>query len=208
VCRDDVKAEFGHQPLQARHLAFRDLHHQAGQRGRVDDRVLERTLQAASDEPGVERVVAVLDQHRRLGEAEECPSRVLELGCADEHRAVDVVTLPRVGIDGRAAVDQRVEKRKCAVEGEPLGADLEDEERGVARGLDVERHELRIVELRPMGDRRLVDGDLFPGDRLDRSPRLEEQPARRRAHLASANARRAHAISSPLRARSSRMAAP
>jgi len=61
VSRRDVEAKLGHQPLQARHLSLRKLHHQPRQRGGVDDRMLERALQATADEPRVEGVVAVLD---------------------------------------------------------------------------------------------------------------------------------------------------
>jgi hypothetical protein len=170
--------------------------------------MLERALQAAADEPGVECIVAVLDEHGALGEAQESPARVLELGRADQHRAVDVVSPPGIGVDRRAAVDQRVEERKRAVEGEALSANLEDEERRVAGRLHVERDELRVVELRPMGDLGRVDCDLLPRHRLGRSSGFQKELTRRRAHLASASARRAHAISSRLSARSSRIAAP
>jgi hypothetical protein len=208
VRRGHVEAKLLHQAGEAGRLALRQIENESSQRGGVDDRMLERAFQSAADEPRVEGVVAVLDQHRALGEAEERPPGIPELWCSDQHRAVDVVSLACVGIDGRAAVDERVEKRERALEGESLGADLEDEERRVARRLHVERHELRVVELRPEGDLGRVDGDLLPRDRLGRPSRLQKQPARRRAHLVSANARRAHAISSPLTARSSRIATP
>jgi hypothetical protein len=207
VGRRHVESKLADEAGEAGRLTLRQVENQSSQRGGVDDRMLERAFQPSADEPGVERVVAVLDQHRALGEAEKAPTRVFEFGRADEHRAVDVVPLSGVRIDGRPAVDQRVEKRERAVEGEALGADLEDEERRIARGLDVKRDELGVVEPRPVGDLGRVDSDLFPRDRLDRSPWFQEEPARRRAHLASASARRAHAISSPLNARSSRIAA-
>ena len=106
-------------------------------------------------------------------EAQECPARVLELGCADQHRSLDVVTSARVWVDGCSAVDERVEERKRAVELEPLGTDLQDEERGVACGLDVEGHELDFVDrgLRPeLGG---IDGDFLPRHGLYRAARLE-----------------------------------
>jgi hypothetical protein len=206
--RGDVEPELLHQTSQAGRLTLRQVENESSQRRGVDDRMLERAFQPAADEPRVECVVAVLDEHGALCEAEECPSRVLELGRADQHRAVDVVSLTRIGIDGCAAVDQRVEERKRALEGEALRADLEDEERRVSGRLDVDRNELRIVELRAKSDFGRVDGDLFPRNQLRRSPRLQKELTRRRAHLASASARRAHAISSPLSARSSRIATP
>jgi hypothetical protein len=129
VRRHDVEAELGHQPLQARDLSLRDLHHQARQRRGVDDRMLERALQTATDEPRVEGVVAVLDKHRTLSEPQERSPRVLEDRRADEHRAIDVMAPLRVRIDRRAAVDERVEERERLVEGEALGAELEDKER-------------------------------------------------------------------------------
>jgi hypothetical protein len=203
----DVEAELLDQARETRCLALRQIEDQARQRGRVDDRVLERTLQTATDEPRVERVVAMLDQHGCVGESQEGTSGVFELRSADEHRAVDVVAFARVGIDRSAAVDERVEERKRPLQREPFRSDLEDEERRVARRLHVERDELGVVESRLGADLRSVDRDLLPGHRLGRAARLEEQLPRRRAHLAIASARRAHAISSPLRARRSRIAA-
>jgi hypothetical protein len=110
VCRRDVESKLLHKAGEPRRLTLGEIENESSQRGGVDDRMLERAFQPAPDEPRVERIVAVLDQHCRLGEAEEGPSRVLELGGADEHGAVDMVPLPRVGIDGRAAVHQGVEK--------------------------------------------------------------------------------------------------
>jgi hypothetical protein len=106
----DVESKLLDQAGETRRLTLREIEDESSERGGVDDRMLERAFQPAADEPCIEGIVAVLDQHRALGEAEESPSRVLELRSADEHRAVDVVPLPRVGIDGRAAVDQRVKK--------------------------------------------------------------------------------------------------
>ena len=63
-----VEAKLGDQAREPRRLSFRQLEDKARERGRVDDRVLERTLQPAPDEPRVEGVVAVLDQHRTLRE--------------------------------------------------------------------------------------------------------------------------------------------
>jgi hypothetical protein len=205
--RRDVESELLDQASEAGRLTLRQVEDESGQRRGVDDRMLERAFQPAADEPRVERVVAVLDEHGALGEAEECSTCILELGRADQHRAIDVVALARVGIDRCAAVDQRVEERQRALEGEAFRADLEDEERRVSGRLDVERDELRIVELGPKSDFGRVDGDLFPRDQLRRPPRLQEQLTRCRAHLASASARRAQAISSPLSARSSKIAA-
>lgn len=198
----DVRPQLLDQPREAGRLALGQVEHQAGERGRVDDRMLERALEAATDEPGIEGVVAVLDEHRPLGEAQKRAARVLELRRADEHRTVDVMAPSRVGVDGSATVDERVEERQRPVETEPLGADLEDEEGRVAGRLHVEGDELRVGQRRPPADLRRVDRDLVPGHRLNRASRLEEQSLG--AHvLACARARRAHAISSPVRARRS-----
>jgi hypothetical protein len=207
VRRGDIEPKLLDQPSEAGRLTLGQVEDESSQRRGVDDRVLEGALQPAADEPGVERVVAVLDENRALGEAEESSARVPELRRANEHRAVDVVSFPRIRIDGRAAVDQRVEEGQRARECEPLRADLEDEEWGVAGRLDIQRDQLRILELRPVGDLGRVDGDLFPRDGLGRSSGFQKQFPRRRAHRASARARRAHAISSPLKARSKRIAA-
>jgi hypothetical protein len=202
----DVDAELGHESREARRLALRQVEDHPGQCRRVDDRVLERAFEPAADEPRVERVVAVLDQDRALGETQESAPGVFELGRADQHRAVDVVALARVGVDGRPAVDQRVEEGKRAVEAESLGADLEDEERRVAGRLDVEGDELGLVERRRHADFRRVDGDLLPRHGRRRPPRLEVEGPRAQDR-ANGSARRAQRISSPVRARSSRTAA-
>ena len=65
----DVEREQLDQFREAWSLAFRKVQDQASQGRRVDDRVLERALQASTDEPRVERVVAVLDEHGAVGEA-------------------------------------------------------------------------------------------------------------------------------------------
>ncbi len=173
--RGDVEPQLLHEPRQTRRLAFGQVEHQARERRRVDDRMLERAFQTSTDQPRVKCVVAVLDKHRALREAEERAARVLEFRRTDEHRAVDVMALARVRVDRGAAIDQRVEERQRPLEGESLGADLEDEERRIACGFDVERDELRILELRPVAYLRGVDRDLLPGNELGRPSRLEEE---------------------------------
>jgi len=126
VRRRDVKLQLLDQPRQAWRLAFGKFQDEAAQSRRVDDRVLERALEPTTDKPRVECIVAVLDQHCTLRKAQKSATRVLELRSADQHRAIDVVSLFRVWIDGRSAINQGVEKRERAVEGEPLGAQLED----------------------------------------------------------------------------------
>jgi hypothetical protein len=201
VSRRDVETKLIHQAGESRRLALGQGQHESRQGGRVDDRVRERALQAAADEPRVECVVTVLDQDGALRKAQERATRVLELGRADEHRAVDVVASARVRVDRRAAVDKRVEKRKRAVELESLRSDLEDQEGRVARRLDVEGDELRLLQRSVRAHLRGVDRDLLPGHGLGRAAWLQEH---RLLHLASASARRAHAISWPVRARSRR----
>src|SRR5713226_3261881 len=108
--------------------------------------MLEGAFEAASHEPCVERIMAVLDQHSAMREAKEGPARVLELWGADQHRAVDVMAPFCVWVDGGATVDQGVEECKRAVELETLGANLENQEGGIAGGLHVESHELGVFE--------------------------------------------------------------
>jgi len=161
----DVELKLRHEPGQAGDLALRDLQHQPGERGRVDDGMLQRALEAATHEPGVKRVMAVLHEHSAVRETEEGAPRVLEHRRADEHRAVDVVALARIRVDRRAAVDQGVEEGQRALEREAFGSQLEHEERRVARGLDVEGHELGLVEWGERPDLGRVDRDLLPGHR-------------------------------------------
>jgi hypothetical protein len=166
--------------------------------------VLEWALEAATNEPCVERVMAVLDEHGALGESQKCTAGIPEFRRADQHRAIDVMALFRVWIDGCPAIDQRVEERERGVEGEPLRSKLQDQERIIAGCLDVERDELGLVQPGQRPNLGCVDRDLLPGHQLHRAAGLEVQ--RLRAHRASARARRAHPISSRLRARSSRTA--
>jgi hypothetical protein len=200
----DVEGELLNQPGQAWRLSLRDLQHQARQGRGVDDRVLERALEAATDEPRVECVVAVLDEHRPVSEAQEGTPGVAKLGRADEHRAIDVVAPVRVRIDGRLAVDEGVEEGKRGVEPETLGADLEHEEGCVAGGLDVEGDELRLVQPGLGTQLGRVDRDRFPRHWLHGPSGFEEE--RFLAHRVSASARRAQAISSRVTPRRSRTA--
>jgi hypothetical protein len=202
----DVEPELLDEPRQAGRLALRQVEYKPRQRGRVDDRVLERALEAAPDQPGVESVMAVLDQHGGIGEPKESAPRVLELGRPDEHRAIDVVALARVRVDGRPAVNKRVEKGKWAVEPEALGPDLEDEEGRVARRLHVKRDELGVFEASSLADLGSVDRDLFPGDQGAGAAGFQEKWLRTHQR-ASASARRAHPISSLVNARSRSTAA-
>jgi hypothetical protein len=168
-----VEPELFNQPSQPWRLPLRQVEDHPGESGRVDDRVLERGLEASPDEPGVEGIVAVLDQHSPLGKTQKGPPRVPELRGADEHGAVDVVAPARVRIDGRAAVDQRVEERQGTCEREPLGADLEHQERGVAGGLDIKGDELRILKLSLRTELGSIDRDRLPRHQVDRASRLE-----------------------------------
>jgi hypothetical protein len=206
VGRLDVDAEVGDQPGQPGHLALRKLHDKAGQRGRVDDRVLERALEATTDQPRVECVVAVLHEHGAVGETQEGAARVLEHGRADEHRAVDVVALAGVGVDRGTAVDERVEKRERAIEREALSAQLEHQEWSVPGGLHVEGDELSVVERSERPDLGRVDRDLLPRHRRCRASGLQVE--RFSAHRASTSARLAHRISSFVTARSRSTAIP
>jgi hypothetical protein len=58
--------------------------------------------------------MAVLDQDGALGKTKERAAGVTKFGRSNQHRPVDVVPLLRVGIDWRAAIDERVEKRQRA----------------------------------------------------------------------------------------------
>src|SRR6266567_1488285 len=60
----------------------------------------ERALEAATDEPGVEGVMAVLHQDGPLRKAQKCSPRVPELG------RVDGDLLPRHRLDGAARLEE------------------------------------------------------------------------------------------------------
>ena len=169
-----VEGQLLHQPSQTGGLALGEVEHEPRQGRGVDDRMLERAFKPATHEPAVESVVAVLDEHRALGEAQERPPGVPEFGCTNQHRTIDVVALLGIRIDWRAAVDERVEEGERAGQLEPLGAQLQDQERGVAGRLDVDGDELGGVQGRLRAEVRRVDGDLLPRDRLRGAARLEE----------------------------------
>jgi hypothetical protein len=165
--RHHLELELGDQPGQAWRLPFRQVEHHASEGCGVDDRMLQGTFKAATDEPGIERVVTVLDEHGAVGETKECPSNVPELGGADQHRAVNLMAFARIRIDRRAAVDQGVEEGERAIEREAFGADLEDKEWRVAGGLDVEGDKLSVIKLSFRPYLRRVDGNLFPRHQLN-----------------------------------------
>jgi hypothetical protein len=144
----------------------------------------------------------VLDQDGTLRKTQERPSRIAELGRADEHRAIDVMPLLGVWVDRRAAVDQGVEEGQWAGKLEPLGAELEHKERCVARGLDVDGDELRVVERRQRTQLGRIDRDLLPLHRLRRPARLEED----RPHDVRLSAVRTNCSSAGVTARTSTMA--
>jgi hypothetical protein len=106
----DLDLQRLHQPRQPRRLAGRQLENQPAERSRVHDRVLERPGETAAEDPGVEGVVAVLDQDSAPGEMEEGAAGVAELGRVDQHLALDQVPAPGVGVDRSPGVNQGVEE--------------------------------------------------------------------------------------------------
>ena len=112
--RRDIESKLFHQPGQPRRLSFGQVHHEPRKSRRVDDWMRQRAFEPPTDQPGVEGIVAVLDQDGALGETEEGPARVTKLRRAYQHRPVYVVSFLGVRVDGRAAIDQRVEERKWA----------------------------------------------------------------------------------------------
>jgi len=199
VSRGDVEAELLHQPREARRLTLGQIEDEPGQGRGVDDRMLERAFQPTPYQPGVERVVAVLHEHRALREAEERPSRISELRRPDQHRAIDTMASARIRVDGRAAIDKSVEEGERPVEPEAFGADLQHQERRVTCGLHVERDELGVFEPGLSADLGRIDGDLLPWHKLSRAAWLQVDGLG--DHLARARARRAKAISSEVTAR-------
>jgi hypothetical protein len=206
VRRRHVQLQHLDEAGQAGRLTLWQVEDEPREGGGVDDWMLERTLQASAHQPGVERIMAVLDQHRTLSEAEKGTASVAKLGRPNQHRPVDVMAAVGVWIDRSLAVHQRVEERQRPVEPETLGPDFQHEERRVAGRLDVKRNELGIVKPRLRFDVRRVDGDLIPRHGLRRSPRFEVDGLG--SHRACAMARRAHPISSIVNPRSKRTATP
>jgi tryptophanyl-tRNA synthetase len=173
----DLDLQRLHQPGQAGRLTGRQLEHHPAQRRGVDDRVLEGLGEPAPEDPGVEGVVAVLDQDGAPREVEEAPPGVPELGRVDQHLALDQVAALGVRVDRRPRVDEGVEEAERAAQPEALGADLEDQEGAVAGGLDVDGDVLRPGQRGVRADRReiLVGTPELPEDGLVGTPRLQLQ---------------------------------
>jgi hypothetical protein len=166
VGRDDRHLERLDDAGQARRLSLGQVEHEPRQRRGVQDRVAERRAQPAGDQVGVEGVVAVLHQHRAPGEAQEGAPRDSELGRAGQHRAVDLVPLARVRVDGGAAVHEGVEDGDRPGEAEALSAYLQDQEGAVARRLHVQGDELRLLEGGTGADRLELGLQLLVGEGL------------------------------------------
>jgi len=173
VRRRDVEAQLKNQPGEPRGLTFGQVEDEPGQGGGVNDRMLQRALESAADQPAVEGIMAVLDEDGAVRETQERPAGIAKLGRSDQHRPVDVMPLLGVRVDRCAAVDKRVEEGERAGKRESLRAELEDKERSVPCGLDVDGDKLRIVEARLRPELRRIDGDLLPDNRLRGPARLE-----------------------------------
>ena len=173
--RRHIQPELLHEAGEPRRLPLWQLEHKPGKSRRVDDRMLQRALEPPPNQPGVEGIVAVLDQDGAMGEAKECPACVTELRRPDQHRPVDVMALLGVRIDWRPAIDEGVKKGEGTRQLESLSAQLEHEERGVACRLDVDGDELRVVERRLRAELGRIDCYFLPGDKLCRPARLQEE---------------------------------
>ncbi|MEA2655862.1 MAG: hypothetical protein QOI23_1227, partial [Chloroflexota bacterium] len=160
--RRHVEGELLHEPGQTRRLPLWQVEDEPRQGGGVDDRMLERAFKPPPYQPGVKGVVAVLHENRAIREPKKSPASVTELWSSNQHRAVDVVPLFGVGIDGSPAVDEGVEEGERSPQRESLSAKLQDQERRVARRLDVDGDELGIVKKRLRAHLGCVHGDLFP----------------------------------------------
>lgn len=173
--RSHIQSKLLHQAREPRRLPLGQLEHEPGKSRSVDDRMLQRALEPSANEPGVEGIVAVLDQDCAVRETQERPARVAELGSPDQHRPVDVMALLRIRIYWRPAIDEGVKEGQGARQLESLSAQLEHEERGVARRLDVDGDELRVFQQRLRTEFRRVNSYFLPGDKLCRPARLQEQ---------------------------------
>jgi hypothetical protein len=154
--------------------------------------MLQRAFEPAANQPGIKRVVAVLNEHGAMSKAQERSACISEFGRSDQHRTVDVMALARIRIDWRAAIDQRVKESKRAGQLESLSAQLEHEKRCVACGLNVDGDKLGIVQECLRAELRRVDCDLLPLDRLRGAARFEED----RLHGDRLRAARRNCISS------------
>jgi hypothetical protein len=156
----------------------------------------QRAFQPPTHEPGVKGIVAVLNQNGTLRETKEGPARVTKLRRPDQHRPVYVMPLLGVWVDGRSAIDERVEKGERARQLESLGAELEHEKGCVACRLDVDRYELRLVQDSLRAEVGRIDCDLLPGHWLGGAAGFQEDGL----HVCRLRADRTNSISSRVRA--------
>ena len=170
----DIEGQLLDQACKSGRLAFREFQHEPCQGRRVDDRMRQRAFEAPAHKPGVEGIVAVLDEHGALRESKERSPGVTKFGRPNQHRPVDVVPLLGVWVDRRAAIDEGVEKGKRARQLESLGPELEHQEWRVARRFHVDGHELGLVQSRLGSELGRVDCDLFPRHPFGGAARLQE----------------------------------
>ena len=136
--------QLGAQPLQADGVT--EVPELAGQTRGVDVVGVEVLARGAPDEPGVEGVGAVLDEHRPGGEAAEAVEHRVRRRGAGEAGAGDPVEPARVGVDPVAAVDQGLEGRDMPGQGEGDPAELDQPVRRLPGGLAVEGDEAQLLE--------------------------------------------------------------
>ena len=192
----DIETKLLHQPGEPRCLSFGQVQNEPREGRRVDDRMGQRAFQPPTHQPCVEGIVAVLDQDGTVRETKEGPARVTKLRRADQHRPVYVMSFFGVRVNGCAAIDERVEKRKWARQLESLGAELEHQKGCVTGRLDIDGDELRLVQPGLRTEVRRIDCDLLPGHRFRGAPGLQEE----RLHDCRLRADRTNSISSRVRA--------
>src|SRR5205807_4939301 len=112
----------------------------------VDVVGIQRGAHGARNQPGVERVSAVLDEHRALDEAAEPLDDTCHVRSSAKRLCVDAVDAAGVRIDAVTAVHERLEAQQMPLEGEGHRPQLHQLMRGLAGGLAVERHEAQRLD--------------------------------------------------------------
>lgn len=119
-----------------------------GEPGRVYVVRVQRSPDGARDQPGVERVGAVLDEHRPLHEAPEPLQNAAHRRCAVQCLTADAVNAPGVGVDAVVAVHERLEAEEMALQGERHRAELDQMMWRLSGRLAIEGDETKVVDQR------------------------------------------------------------
>ena len=132
------------EPLQADGVA--QPPHLCGKPRGVDVVRIQRRADRPCDEPSVERVRAVLHEHRALDEAAESLEHASDRRCAVQRFAADSVNATGVRVDPVVAVHEGLEAQQMLLERECDGSELHEVMRRLPSRLAIECHKTELLD--------------------------------------------------------------